>query len=143
MTVGIVNNLNFKGTSYSKNGNEYKKTYIGRIIGTGAGIGLAVAGFRVKDGVGKFGTLTQKYKGMINRAIDNIAKENPAMEEALKKIVTEGKNILNSTKLKTVVKYATPIAAAWFVVGGYLKGAIVDKVINNKRAAKADEANLL
>ena len=139
MTVSSVSNINFNGTAYSKNGNEYKKTYIGRIVGTGAGLGLAIATLRAKNGAGKIVKFVEKYKTPIKKAIENLTKDNPAMKESIQKFVTKGKNILGSPVFRKAVKYATPIVAAWLLAGTYIKGAIVDRVINAKRANKADQ----
>ena len=48
--------------------------------------------------------------------------------------------MLSSTRLKGILKFVTPLVAAWALIGGYIKGAIVDKVINAKRADAADKA---
>ena len=68
MIINSVSNVNFKGTTYTKNNNEYKKTYIGRIVGTGVGIALAIAAVRVKKGVGNVGKFSQKFKPVLDRA---------------------------------------------------------------------------
>ena len=139
MTIGSVSNVNFSGTAYSKKGNEYKKAYIGRVIGTGAGLGLAIATLRAKSGASRIVKFIEKYKAPIKKAIEYISKDNTGMQESLQKFITKGKKVLNSPVLKKVVKYATPIVAAWWLVGSYIKGAIVDKVIDTKRANKADQ----
>ena len=139
MIINSVSNVNFKGTTYTKNNNEYKKTYIGRIVGTGVGIALAIAAVRVKKGVGNVGKFSQKFKPVLDRAADALAKNNKDLADSLRKFSEEGINALASTRLKGILKFVTPLVAAWAVVGGYIKGAIVDKVINAKRAGNADK----
>ena len=137
MTVSSVSNVNFSGSKYNKDANGYKKTYIGRVLGTGLGVGHAAVTFRVKKGVSKVGIFANKNKPILSSVIDVLKSIKPEFATTLEKFSKEGLKALESTKLKGVVKYGPPIFAAWAVVGGYIKGAIVDKLINTKRAEKA------
>ena len=140
MAISLVSSVNFNGTTATKNGNEYKKTYVGRIVGTGVGIGLAVAALKFKKGVGSVGKFSQKFKPVIEKAAEALSKNNKDLADTLRKFSEEGINMLSSTRLKGILKFVTPLVAAWALIGGYIKGAIVDKVINAKRADAADKA---
>ncbi len=132
MQVLNVNNTDFTGKE-----NEYKKSYMSRIAGTGVGAGLAYLVLKNEKSVSY-----QTKKGIIDGFNKGFLKSSKAgsVDEAIGALGVSRKvfNGQRTNLVKKLIKASKGFAAAAIILAGLIIGGIVDKAINKKRAIKAE-----
>ena len=132
---------------YTDNGNIYKKSKIGKKIGTVAGIAalypLGNLGFKVasKKGFSQITSMPDYFKKLVN-----FVKKGPEFNESLLAQVKFGPrmekvmNLLSKSKASRigVVGLAMTLPVVTYALAGRLVGHIADKIVDHRSKKLAD-----
>lgn len=127
MTIQAVS---FGQTAVTKNGNEYQRTNTATKIGTGVGAAYGVLNASAAGYMAAKNDLPKGFKNMFLNSYKALRELLPAKE---------AKNLVKRNA-KMSVAIGIPMGIIVYTLVGLGIGAAVNKVINHKRAAKADAA---
>lgn len=124
-----IQSISFGQKAVTKNGNEYQRTSTATKIGAGVGAawGLLSASTTAYKAVKN--DLPQQFKNIYLNTYRDLRENNFTREIA--------KNTVKKTA-KAAIAIGIPVAVAITTLIGLGIGAAVNKIINHKRAAKAD-----
>jgi hypothetical protein len=130
---GIFN----QNTRFTRRGNQYQKTNVGKLAGVGvgavAGIAQAVQTFKAAKEID-----VKSLKGSILPSIQNLSAQFPNIP---KENIDEASKVLSNTfdSLPKYVKTAAVVVAGLLALTGLAVGSIGDGIANKIKAFNADK----
>ena len=121
--------VSFGKTAVTKNGNEYQRTSKATKIGAGVGATWGILNSSAMVYMAAKNKMPQQFKNIYLNTYKALRENNLTREIA--------KNTVKKSA-KTAIAIAIPMAVAFTTIVGLGIGAAVNKIINHKRAAKAD-----
>lgn len=122
--------VSFGQKAVTKSGNEYERTSKATKIGAGIGLGYGL----LNSGVAGYKMATKNPPKKVKNQLLNTYKN---LRQSLYFSPEEAKNVVQRTA-KAGVAIGLPVNIAVSTLIGLGIGAAVNKIINHKRAAKAD-----
>lgn len=121
--------VSFGKTAVTKNGNEYQRTSKATKIGAGVGAAWGLLNTSTTVYKAARNKMPQQFKNIYLNTYKALRENNFTREIA--------KNTIKKSA-KTAIAIGIPMGIAFTTIVGLGIGAAVNKIINHKRAAKAD-----